>query len=67
MVLRKYLNTVVERDHWLVKKRMRPMPGFTAFGSAAATLAGIEIAHMIQIGQFTFGLCPFSRAADLAA
>ena len=29
----------------------RPMPGFKSFWSAAITLAGIELMHMIRKGQ----------------
>ena len=31
------------------------MMGFKSFASAAATLAGIELAHMIRKGQLGFG------------
>ena len=44
----KYLNNIVEQDHRFIKKITRPMLGFKAFYSAAATLAGIEAAHMIR-------------------
>ena len=47
----KYLNNIVEQDHRFIKKITRPMLGFKAFHSAAATLAGIEAAHMIRKGQ----------------
>lgn len=47
----KYLNNIVEQDHRFIKKITRPMLGFKAFNSAAATLAGIEVAHMIRKGQ----------------
>ena len=41
-----------------------PMLGFKAFHSAAATLAGIEAAHMIRKEQFmTNGLSAFQRFA----
>ena len=35
-----------------MKKLTRPMQTFKSFNSAAATLAGIEVAHMIRKGQF---------------
>lgn len=47
----KYLNNIVEQDHRFIKKITRPMLGFKAFYSAAATLAEIEAAHMIRKGQ----------------
>jgi putative transposase len=42
--------------------------GFKAFHSAAATLAGIETAHMIRKGQLgQTGASPFKQFAALAA
>ena len=67
MVRRKYLNNIVEQDHRFIKRRTRPMLGFKAFASAAATLDGIEVAHMIRKGQLTPGICPFRQFAELAA
>ena len=49
----KYLNNIVEQDHRAIKRLARPMLGFKAFGSAAITLAGIEIMHMIRKGQLS--------------
>lgn len=46
----KYLNNIVEQDHRFIKRIIRPMLGFKAFHSAAATLAGIETAHLIRKG-----------------
>lgn len=43
------------------------MLGFKAFGSAFATLEGIEAANLIRKGQFTPGLCPLAQFAALAA
>jgi putative transposase len=48
----KYLNNILEQDHRFIKRITRPMLGFKAFHSAAATLAGIEPAHMIRKRQF---------------
>ena len=48
----KYLNKLIEQDHRFIKKITRPMQTFKSFTSAAATLAGIEVAHMIRKGQF---------------
>ena len=47
----KHLNNIVEQDHRAIKRLARPMLGFKAFWSAAVTLAGIEIMHMIRKGQ----------------
>jgi len=47
----KYLNNLVEQDHRAVKRVTRPMLGFKSFRSAAATLAGVEVMHMIRKGQ----------------
>jgi putative transposase len=50
IVQAKYLNDIVEQDHRFIKRITRPILGFKAFHSAAATLAGIEAAHMILKG-----------------
>ncbi len=64
----KYLNNIVEQDHRFIKRITRPMLGFNAFHSAAATLAGIETAHMIRKGQLgQTGVSPFKQFAALAA
>jgi transposase-like protein len=47
----KFLNNIVEQDHRAVKRVVRPMLGFKSFRSAAATIAGIELMHMIRKGQ----------------
>ncbi len=47
----KYLNNRVEQDHRAIKRITKPMMGFKNFVCAAATLAGIELAHMIKKGQ----------------
>ena len=47
----KYLNNIVEQDHRAIKRLTRPMLGFKSFWSAAITLAGIELMHMIRKGQ----------------
>jgi len=64
----KYLNNIVEQDHRFIKRITRPMLGFKAFHSAAATLAGIETAHMIRKGQLgQAGISPFKQFAALTA
>ena len=47
----KYLNNIVEQDHRFIKKITRPTLGFKAKYSAAATLKGIELHHMLRKGQ----------------
>jgi transposase-like protein len=51
---RRYLNNIVEQDHRAIKSRCASMLGFKSFGTAAITLAGIELAHRIRKGQFSF-------------
>ena len=50
----KYLNNLVEQDHRFIKKKVKPMLGFFSLKSARATLAGIELHHMLRKGQFKF-------------
>lgn len=67
IVQSKYLNNIVEQDHRFIKRITRPMLGFKAFHSAAATPAGIETGHMIRKGQLgQKGLAPFEQFAALA-
>lgn len=64
----KYLNNILEQDHRFIKRITAPMMGFKAFYSANATIAGIEVAHMIRKGQFAAsGLSEFQQFAVLAA
>jgi putative transposase len=65
----KYLNNIVEQDHRAVKRVTRPTLGFKSFRSAAATLAGVELMHMIRKGQLqtTGKLCPAQQFYSLAA
>ena len=65
----KYLNNIVEQDHRAVKRLVRPMLGFKTFRSAAVTLTGIELMHMIRKGQLstTGDLCPAQQFYSLAA
>lgn len=48
----KHFNNVLEQDHRFIKRITRPTMGFKAFNSASATIAGIEVAHMIRKKQF---------------
>jgi putative transposase len=47
----KYLNNIVEQDHRNIKKITKPMKGFKSFASAEATIAGIELHHMLKKRQ----------------
>jgi len=47
----KYLNNIVEQDHRHVKRIIKPMLGIKSFASAKATIAGIELHHMLRKGQ----------------
>ena len=65
----KYLNDVVEQDHRAIKRMVKAMLGFEAFWSAAITIPGIEIMHMIRKGQLrsTGKLRPAQQFYSLAA
>lgn len=66
----KYLtdNNILEQDHRFIRRITGPMMGFKASHSATATLAGIEVAHMIRKGQFAENLLSaFEQFAQLAA
>ena len=47
----KYLNNIVEQDHWRVKRITRLMLGFKSFYTAQSALAGIELVAMLKKGQ----------------
>jgi hypothetical protein len=66
---RKYLNKPVEQDHRAIKRVARPALGFKSFRSAAATLAGVELMHMLRNGQLrtTSKLRPANQFHALAA
>ena len=51
----KYLNNIVEQDHRAIKRITKPMMGFKALHSAEATIAGIELHHMLKKGQHKNG------------
>jgi putative transposase len=46
----KYLNNLIEQDHRFIKKISKPILGLKGFISATATLAGIELYHMLRKG-----------------
>jgi putative transposase len=64
----KYLNNIVEQDHRAIKRQTGPMLGFKSFWSAAVTLAGVELMHMIRKGQLllTGELSPAEQFYSLA-
>ena len=64
-----YLNNIVEQDHRAIKRQVRPMMGFKSFWSAAVTLAGIELMHMLRKGQLkaTGRLRPAQQFYSLAS
>ena len=47
----KYLNNIIEQDHWTVKKQYNHSLGYKEFASARNTIEGIEAMHMIFKGQ----------------
>jgi IS6 family transposase len=47
----KYLNNVIEQDHWFIKKKVRASQCFKSFHTAERTLEGIEAVNMIRKGQ----------------
>jgi putative transposase len=48
----KYLNNIIEQDHRAIKKIINPMKRFKSFAVAKATLAGIELHHMLRKGPY---------------
>ncbi len=47
----KCLSNILEQDHRFIERITAPMMGFKAFHSAAATIAGVQAAHIICKGQ----------------
>jgi transposase-like protein len=60
-----YLNNLIEQDHRAIKRRCASMGGFKSVGSAAITLAGIELAHRIRKRQFSFGRGRYRNCGSL--
>ena len=52
----KYLNTIIEQDHRVIKRVTRPMLGFTSLDAARCTLAGIELMPMWRKGPMEKGI-----------
>ena len=65
----KYLNNLVEQDHRFIKKLTKPTMGFKTFQSAATTLTGIELHHMLRKQQHkqSASLATFQQFYSLAA
>jgi transposase-like protein len=53
--LLKFWPQIADVDNRAIKRRCASMAGFKSFANAAITLAGIELAHRIRKGQFSFG------------
>jgi transposase-like protein len=51
---KRYLNNIIKQNHRFIKKLTHPTKGFTSFYSAAATLKGIELCHMINKSQLKY-------------
>jgi putative transposase len=64
----KYLNNIVEQDQRAIKRLARPMLGFKSFWSAAVTLAGVELMHMLRKSRLrtTGEMCPARQFCSLA-
>ena len=50
-----WLKNLIEQDHRAIKRRCASMAGLKSLANAAITIAGIELAHRIRKGQFSFG------------
>ncbi len=63
----KYLNNIVEQSHRLIRRMTRPMLGLQNFWSAATTISGIEMVHMLYRNQIDVpGQTPSERFVALA-
>ena len=47
----KYLNNLIEQDHWFIKRRVNAGLGFFSFKTAGRTIKGYEAMHMVRKGQ----------------
>lgn len=65
----KYLNNIVKQNHRSIKRITKPMMGFKSFDAAEATLAGIELHHMLRKGQHknAGNIAVFDQFYELAA
>ncbi len=48
---KKYLNNIVEQDHQVIKRLVKPGMGFGSFNTARRTLKGYEMMNMMRKGQ----------------
>jgi transposase-like protein len=48
---RKYLDNLIEQDHWFIKRRVNPGLGFFSFNPAWRTIRRYETMNMIRKGQ----------------
>ena len=63
-----YLNNILQQGHRFIKRITKHMLGFKSLHSASATIAGIEVAHMVRKNQFANDNCsPFVLFAENAA
>lgn len=51
IVVRQYLNNIVQQDRRAVERRTRPMLGCKHLRSVRILLSGTELMHMIRKGQ----------------
>lgn len=47
----RYLNSIVEQGHRLIKRRIMITTGFKEFESAQRTLAGLEVINILKKNQ----------------
>ena len=47
----KYLNNIVEQDHRIIKRIVKPMMELKRFNTVRRTLSGIEAVNMLRKGQ----------------
>src|SRR5262245_58033815 len=50
----KYLNNSIENDHKSIKRKSRYRQWYQSFGTASATIDGMETMRMIQKGQIKY-------------
>ncbi|MER8537628.1 IS6 family transposase [Mesorhizobium sp. M1005] len=60
----RYLNNRIEQDHRRIKRRIRPMLGFKSTATAATTLTGIEMIHMMRKRQARYAFNPNPSSAE---
>lgn len=67
MVRIRYPHNPVGQDHRFSKRRVRRMPGFNSFTSAASIIGGIELVNMIRKGQCWANLRSVQQFRQFAA